>query len=59
MQHAKNSIKGFKHCNIKVQHLHDERHLKRNPNQNEKMSEVQIFSKTIYKTVAQNGHANK
>ena len=42
-----------KHSNIKSQHLHDDRHLKRNRNQSEAMSGVQLFCKNIYETMTQ------
>ena len=47
------NIKRVKHSNIKSQHLHDDRHLKRNRNQGEAMSGVQLFCKSIYKTMTQ------
>ena len=42
-----------KHSNIKSQHLHDDRHLKRNRSQSEAMSGVQLFCKNIYETMTQ------
>ena len=47
------NIKRVKHSNIKSQHLHDDRHLKRNRNQDEAMSCVQLFCKNIYETMTQ------
>ena len=47
------NIKRVKHSNIKPRHLHDDRHLRRNRNQGEVMSGVQLFCKNIYKTMAQ------
>ena len=41
-------ISRVKHSNIKSQHLHDDRHLKRNRNQGKAMSGVQLFCKNIY-----------
>ena len=46
-------IKRVKHSNIKSQHLHDDRHLKRNRNQGEAMPGVQLFCKNIYETMTQ------
>ena len=42
-----------KHSNIKSQHLHDDKHLKRNESQGEEMSGVQLFCKNIYETMTQ------
>ena len=42
---ANSHIKRVKHNNIKSQHLHDYRHLKRKRNQGEAMSGVQLFYK--------------
>ena len=47
------NIKRVKHSNIKSQHLHDDRYLKRNRNQGEAMSGVQLFYKNIYETMTQ------
>ena len=47
------NIKRVKHSNIEPRHLHDDRHLRRNRNQGEVMSGVQLFCKNIYKTMAQ------
>ena len=41
------NIKRVKHSNRKSQHLHDDRRLKRNRNQGEAMSGVQLFCKNI------------
>ena len=45
--------KESKNSNIKSQHLHDDRHLKRNRNQGEAMSGVQLFCKNICETMTQ------
>ena len=50
---ANSHIKRAKHSNIKSQHLHDDRRLKRNRNQEEAMSGVQLFCKNIYETMTQ------
>ena len=47
------NIKRAKHSNIKSQHLHDDRHLKRSRNQGEAMSGVQLFCKNMYETMTQ------
>ena len=50
---ANSHIKRVKHSNIKSQHLHDDRHLKRNRNQGEAVSSVQLFCKNIYEIMTQ------
>ena len=50
---ANSHIKRVKHSNIMSQHLHDGRHLKRNRNQGEAVSGVQLFCKNIYETMTQ------
>ena len=47
------NTKRVKHSNIKSQHLHDDRHLKRNRTQGEAMSGMQLCFKNIYETITQ------
>ena len=47
------NTKRVKHSNIKSQHLHDDRHLKRNRTAGEVMSGVQLCCKNIYDTMTQ------
>ena len=51
-------ISRVKHSNIKSQHLHDDRHLKRIRNQGEAMSGLQLFCKHIYETMTQKNNRN-
>ena len=47
------NTKRVKHSNIKSEHLHDDRQLKRNRTQGEAMSGMQLCFKNIYETIAQ------
>ena len=47
------NIKRVKHSNIRSQQLPDGKNLKRNRNQGEAMSGVQLFCKNIYETMTQ------
>ena len=48
-----NNIKRIQHHNIKIEHLYDDRHMKRNRNEGELLSGVQLLIKNIYETVCE------